>query len=554
MFWEKRMNQSAGDGIKLADKYAAIKKYPHGIEDYYHKNNGPWPQPAPDNPVRQMAEVIHLPAEEEEDWKENVGKMYFWRVVLNWPKGIWYALTHSKYIDLTDQQFKKEITEGLYSKFMTPLDVGDLELFRKQLPELSRNEDDFVKADFSCMEPIGPNCREGMYAAPTITLISKNMNDNGSFHYEPIAIYLYQVSEGEGEIPNEFRYKKQQEDIFTPTNGENWHLAKYFVLQGGVHRVNLTEHALLHFPFDCINAISKSILPTNHLLFQLLIPHFRLSLGVNRAVLENPGSLINRDQHKFYSPFCAEGIHVRKLLPDGYVGRGEAKKNAYPEYNFPLQPKIPDSDFGKYLQAYYDVFVEFVPKVLSKIDDDDEESWLYIGLWADCIEEWMPGFPKSENLIDAKNGNRPKENAHQLLNEIVTMIMWDLSIAHSTDHIAINNKRPDGNPFRLRVPIPTQKTKPDKNWRSKLVTRLDLLTFWFTDLLFYQPHNVTSLQNVDYSFVLADGVRDKEEKQHYLKQETKNFRKALSECEQKLIDDGVDLPARLDQISTSLQY
>ena len=543
---DSKINQNVQehDTVKRDPKWEALRRFPHGVEDYWHKNQGPWPQPAPDNPVRQMAEVIHLPEEEVEDWNTNVGKKLIWYFLFGIPSAMKYFFTHKNYKNFSDSDFQKELTEGLYSKFMTPLDEGDWELFKKHV---SGSESDYVKADFSCMESIAPNCNKGMWAAPTMTLIEKKLIDNDNFEYIPRVIYLYQVDENI--IDKTFSYKETEKHFFTKEDSDNWELAKYFVLQGAVHRVNLTEHALLHFPFDSINAITKSILPKSHLLFQLLIPHLRLSLGVNRAVLENPGSLINRDHQKFYSPFCAEGIHIRKLLPDGYVGR-DGKPKAYPKYNFPFEPKIPDSDFGKHLQAYYDEFAKFVPKVMVQIEDKDEESWLYIGLWADCIEEWMPGFPKSEDLIDSDNGNKPKQGAREKLNKIITMIMWDLSIAHATDHIAIHNKRPEGNPFRLRVPAPKKGSQPEPDWRDKMVTRKDLITYWFTDLFFYKPHNVTVLKDVEYPF----SVPKNPEKDAFLRKENEKFRKALQDCEDKLKHDGVKIPARLDQISTSLQY
>ena len=544
--------------VKRHPKWEALRSYPHGVEDYYHRNQGPWPQPAPDNPVQQMAQVIHLPEEEKEDWKKNVNNMYRRRVLTCWPFGLWYVFKHRRYKTLDDNEFKVEITEGLYSKFMTDLDVGDLALFKELRPDLDLkdNESDYFKADFSCMEPIAPNCLPNMYAAPTITLIEKNKLEDDSFDYNPIAIYLYKVNESEDE-KGKFSYSVNEKNVFTKEDGENWHLAKYFVIQGAVHRVNLTEHALLHFPFDAINAITKSILPTSHLLFQLLIPHFRLSLGVNRAVLENPGSLISRDKRKFYSPFCCEGIHVRKLLPDGYVGR-DKKPKAYPPYDFPLEPKIPDSDFGKHLKAYYDVFAEFVPKVLEQIDDDDEESWLYIYLWYESIAEWMPGFETRKQFTGTEDINvfKPKTEGREYLNKIVTMIMWDLSVAHATDHIAIHNKRPHGNPFRLRVPPPNIDSHPAKNWRDNLVTWKDLLTFWFTDLLFYLPANVTTLEKTIYPFSIPgkDLDPEKKTKEQVLIDENTEFLKALKECEQNLKKDKVDIPAELKQISASLQY
>ena len=55
------------DTIKRDGKWEALRNFPHSVDDYYHRNQGPWPQPAPDNPVQQMAQVIHLPEEEKED-------------------------------------------------------------------------------------------------------------------------------------------------------------------------------------------------------------------------------------------------------------------------------------------------------------------------------------------------------------------------------------------------------------------------------------------------------------------------------------------------------
>lgn len=520
-------------GITLKDKWRAVLKYPHRVEDYIHHNDGPWPQPAPDNPVGQMAEVIHLPEQEKKDWKRDVGNMYIWRVLTQWPKGLWYAFTHKDYKDFDDKQFNAEISEGLYSKFLTPLDEGDLEIFKQRLPELEDNKELYYKADFSCMEPIAPHCYEGMYAAPTITLLKKDVSDIKGQRHKVLAIYLY-------EVDSELQPKTAE--VFLPEDGDAWHLAKYFVLQGAVHRVNLTEHALLHFPYDPINAITKSILPMDHLLFQLLIPHLLLSLGVNKAVLENPGSLINRKKHKFYSPFCAEGIYIRELLKDGYVGRPKSPES-YPQYNMMDFPKFPASQYGDFLKAYYKVFEAFVPRVLDMIADEDEEAWLYIALWIDSIEEWVMKFPDSTEIVkDGKPVNRQK------LYDIVTLVMWDLSLAHATDHIAIHNKQAHGNPFRVRVAPPTSE-KPAAGWRDKLVTRLDLLTFWFTDLLFYKPNNVTELRKVIYPFKLKDA-----EKQKQLEQENKLFLQALKDCEKKLQQEGIALAARLDQISASLQY
>ena len=544
-------------GLKLNEKWQAIQKYPHRVEDYIHQNQGPWPQPAPDNPVGQMAEVIHLPDEELKDWKKNVGNRYIWRVLTQWPKGLWYALTHNRYKEFDDAAFNEEISEGLYSKFLTPLDEGDLELFKHPDLNLDPDPELYLKADFSCMEPIAPHCLEGMYAAPTITLLKKNHSDVYGQRHKVLAIYLYQVEYDNHQNQEALNNPHiTEENVYVPEDGDHWHLSKYFVLQGAVHRVNLTEHALLHFPYDPINAVTKSILPQQHLLFQLLIPHLRLSLGVNKAVLENPGSLINRGKRKFYSPFSAEGIYIRQLLPDGYLGRGDKKKNAYPVFDFSSFPKIPPSGYGDFLQAYYRVFEDYVPRILNHIadegSDEAEEFWLYVAIWVASIHEWLPGSCEWEEIVT--NGKpvpakADKSGGREKLEQMVTLIMWDLSVAHANDHIAIHKKRPAGNPFRIRVAPPSKQKPVDPAWREKMVWRRDLLTFWFTDLLFYKPNNVTALKDVIYPF----NIKDKQKEQE-LKRLNKEFLAALQQCEDDMIAKGITPSSRLDEISTSLQY
>ncbi|WP_428354146.1 hypothetical protein [Methyloprofundus sp.] len=276
------------------------------------------------------------------------------------------------------------------------------------------------------------------------------------------------------------------------------------------------------------------------MLFKLLFPHLRLTLPVNKAVLENAGSLINRDKRVFYSPFCAPGKFIRELLADGYIGR-EGKPAGYPVYTFPLQPKIPDSVFGVYLQRYYDVFMQFVDVVLQQLVTDDDverknKDREMIGLWAECISEWIPGFPNRKDLLVDQ-----QKLDLELLSKVLTMILWDLSLAHGTDHICIHNKQSHGNPFRLRVP-PPGKGKIAEGWYEQLVTRWDLLSAWFTDLLFYEPHNVTLLQDVDYEFSEPE-----------LKQAQQDFLQALHDLDKELKAMNTQV-ASLDQIPTSIQY
>ena len=97
-------------------------------------------------------------------------------------------------------------------------------------------------------------------------------------------------------------------------------MARYFVLQGAIHRINLIDHTEVHFPPDAINAITKTVLPKDNLVLCLLQPHLWLSISVNNTVLEGQRSLINRNTWYPWSPFVAKGDEVRKLLPFGWFG------------------------------------------------------------------------------------------------------------------------------------------------------------------------------------------------------------------------------------------
>ena len=146
--------------------------------------------------------------------------------------------------------------------------------------------------------------------------------------------------------------------MLKPEDSERWRLAKYYVLQGANHCMNLIEHARVHFPSDAINAVTATALPKSHIVFKLLNPHARLSLGVNNSVLEGAGSLINRTTWTIYSPFAAPGIEVRRLLP--FAWHGKAGNGAYRPFVYPREPRDMPTRYGVFLRKYYDVIYEFV--------------------------------------------------------------------------------------------------------------------------------------------------------------------------------------------------
>ena len=248
-------------------------------------------------------------------------------------------------------------------------------------------------------------------------------------------------------------------------------------------------------------------------------------------MLEGRYSLISRTTWTVYSPFVAPGGVIRRLLRYGYVGDG----GAYPEYRFPLNPDVPESEYGKFLMAYYEVIHNFVRDALAplieKRDMPGNKDWNWVVNWADHCAQWVPGFPDGEAMNDAN-----------VLVLAASAIIWGQSVSHATDHDSIHQMRPARLPFRLRVPPPRDGS--DRPFRRDALNHwFDLFKTYLTDALFYDPHNVTLLKDVDYQF--ADPT---------LVQRNREFRDELRQVEVELRKAGITVFSPLAHLPNSIQY
>lgn len=496
------------------------------LDDFEYGNEGPWPQPAPDHPMGQLAQVLHLPERELKDWKKNVSRKYLWLFLTRWPLALWRAIKNRHYAEITDERFDNYLTKEMYSRYLTPLDAVDREAFADYLSE--DDEAEPLKCDFICMESIKPTY-EGMYAAATVVLLRKR---KGETEYRTCAIHFPQ---------------SEKSLVVTREDGEAWRLAKYYALQGASHRINLITHAALHFPFDPINAVTKSALPKDHLLFRLLIPHFRLALPVNHSVLEGEKSLISRTTWTIWAPFCAPGLVIRNLFPYGYVGVAE-RQASFPPYHYPLKNDENRSQYFEFLNAYRDTVKAFVQKFADHAFDEawllpGSSDWNYVAYWADNCAAWVPGFPNGEEIA-----------VKEVFVEAITTIIWDLAVSHSTDHDSIHQIPNSELVFRLRVPPPESNSIP--HWELKELNNwIDLFKANLTDILFYKPHNVTWLKDVNYDFQGIGSSRYDEKLLMKLDGiGTEFIHTELPLTEKRLKEAGVKIFTKLGDMAASLQY
>jgi hypothetical protein len=492
--------------------------------DFLYGANGPWPAtPGNENACKVAPEVLMtgphcIPEPEVKEWRATLGNYYsgenflkfsgdaidYASHLLNIPIGVlrraeimfdlgaWYESGEpwdfgdqkGLYPALSDSTFAEMIAHGLLSKLMSRVDSSELASF----PGVVNDETlEFWKCDLTQMKVVrSPNA--GEFVAPTVVLMSRSRSPAAGgeydFRVEGIRIFAQSVRGG----------PYDQMALLQPGDGKAWQLAKYFALQGALVRVNLIDHPMVHFPFDAINAITKSVLPKSNRVLQLLLPHLLLSLMVDNAVLEGKHSLLNRTASFPYSPYPAAGEEIRKVFPYYWFG-SEPPGNSFPRYEFATEPRDIPSKYGSFINGYYEPILTFTKGVVASIPDSD---WDAISFWADRVASWVPGFPNGQAIY--KNG--------ELLARTCAAIIWNGAIVHTADHWLMHDmfQREHPTPYILREPplmAPTRGVDPD--YRPAVMLIRDAIPARLCDEFFFLPHSTTRLSDFKYDFSIDLG-------------------------------------------------
>lgn len=429
-------------------------------QKFLYDRKGPWPQPSPSHPFGEAPAVVHIPKNEKRTWFWNIGFRYIRNILFYWPKALLKAWKNPTWELLDDEVFCDQIYTTPLAKFLNPkLDDSVKEIFKAQLEEKDSDSTYFV-ADFSCMQNVIPF--KGLYVASTLVLMSKpNQESRLNLH----AIYI-----------------KETQLLLLPTDGDAWFLAKNYAMMGATYRILLSTHPILHFPFDTVNAITKTSLPIDNTVFKLLFPHFQFTLTLNDSVLESKSSPVYNDQKYPFTGFTGPQEGLLTLLESGYAGI--EGNSSYPKFEWDVYPTKVYSDYQVYLLEYYQVFKRFTDGVVKNIPEREMED---IYNWANYISQWLPGFP---------NGEKIKEG--DMLSGCLAKIMWDLSVAHATDHHSYGTIPINRLPLRMRVPPPSRKDdtfnpKDQANWK-------DVFKYALEWKLFFNDYTVTRLIDVNYKF------------------------------------------------------
>jgi hypothetical protein len=340
----------------------------------------------------------------------------------------------------------------------------------------------------------------GLYITPCIALVSKD--NQGQFNAEAIWI---------------------NEKVFTPKDGDAWDLSKYHVLSVGISEMMFSEHPMVHFPMDAVNAITRSVLPTDHIIHKLMYPHMHLQLPLNYGVLNQHRSVLYNNQKEIYSPYSHQDkTEIFELLGKRYQGELAYGKGTE-KYSYPMSEREEHTDVDKFLNEYYRVIFDFVSQAITDVVRRD----LIVSKWAKEVSSKINGFPNEVTIWHGDN-----------LARAITGFIWNCGIVHSLDHHSVGELPSDKVPFRVRVAPPIDSNV--KLDRKQIMNKSDMSRQRIATDMFVHDHPVSRFIDVDYQF-------ESEE----LQQLDRDFKNALRETEQNL---SVECFMKLDEFAASIQY
>jgi hypothetical protein len=472
---------------------------------------GPWPQPAPDFFEDGAPAVLNVAEDVQKDWNRHVGRRYIKQVLLDTiPSWIW-ALQNRGLRSVSDQRFCELLCDGIFSKFLVPeglFDAPDIALFQPYLdgrkgPGLGDGAGWF-KSDFTPMRLVPSD--DDSATTPSVVLYRRRAD----LSYELVAIAL-------------------GDTVFDPSHEGGWVSAKYFALQGAGVLTTLLMHPKLHFPSNAVDAITRTRLGPDSTLKQLLLPHFRLAMAVNYAVLYGDATVLKPG--KVYAPYpgtLEQHAEIVATLWRGMDHPDGTPNRAYPRYRFPLEAPVIHSPYGTFLGRYHETLLAFGRKVAASITPGRPHD---VAEWADHCASWVPGFPDASAIFD-----------DDVLARVFASLVLDVGVSHSADHYIYGNVDPREVPFRLHTTVPTPEQRVAPNPET-LVTVRDNLNYKMCSLMFFAPYVVERLADIDYGFGSPA-----------LRQANAEFRSALAATETSLRNDHVPLYVPLHDIASSVQF
>jgi hypothetical protein len=426
-------------------------------DQFLYGRKGPWPQPSPAHPLKEAAEVLNIPSIENVIWEATIGKRLLESQIGFAGLAALDATTDLATPIPTDAQFNKFMLNTAYTRYMKPASPADIAGLNKTPGAVK-----WWKYDFSAMKLVKP--LEGLYCAPVVCIFAEDAAKN-----RQCAAIIFR-----GETPG-------QNVTVCPSGPQaQWNLAKIYALQGAAYHMLFVVHPALHFPMDSVNAITKTAVPHTHLLFQLLYPHTGYTLALDNAVLEGAFSVVNENaQGTWFDPLMGNAYNLKLLFAAGYSGLDDPwYGDAYPPYDF-MKPQMGfDSDYGAWLKAYFDKFLDFCTIIATAILAADSQD-PYVIRWARYNSTYVLGFPDEKSILD-----------RDCLARALAIFMWDVTVSHGADHYSFAQNISACYKFlRIRnFPPPGSTSGTGPNWVGDVSNGDDLHRAEMAHRMFFMPH------------------------------------------------------------------
>jgi len=470
---------------------------------YTYKIRAPWPQPNPHAPDKMAPVVLHLPEAELREFSRVVVARLARQLRSRLVPAMWFAHTNKEIGPISDSEHVRHLTETLFARSMTTsLDTTD----RAALGALTSTPGVLYKLDLTAVDfltPVPGTFTGGCLAYFVRPAPAERCAPLGIVFPEPGVAPL----------------------LIRPADGNAWELAKHFAISSASYLGLLGTHALLHFPTDSINAITKAVLPPDHTLSRLLMPHLYMQLSLDFSVQHIDKSPYHNNQSEFFTGLTYDGPttpwRITRRVYSGIDGNP-----TYPAYVFPREVQKTHSDYGEFLDGYYRIIKAFVAEVLAEVRSDEP----LVQRWADECARHVPGFPDAGEIQD-----------RDVLSSSVAYVICNNSVIHSVDHYSWGTIPILDRSMRMRVPPPRSRDIPALD-RSAFTTADDRFRLFLTDEMALTPTRFveTRLEEVDYAFP-----------QPHLQAASSRFIEALTAYDRH---PGTTRYTPLHDIAASIQY
>lgn len=430
---------------------------------YKYSIRAPWPQPNPHAPDEMAPVVLHLPEAELREFSRVILARLARQLRQRLVPALWFAHKNQEIAPISDSEHVRHLTETLFARSMTTeLDPSD----RAALGTLADSSGVVYKLDLTAADLLKP--LPGTFTGGCLVYF---VRPAPSARCVPLGIVFPEA----GVAPL----------LIRPVDGNAWELSKHYAISSASYLGLLGTHTLLHFPSDALNAITKAVLPLDHTLSRLLMPHLYMQLCLNFSVQHIDKSPYHNNQNEFFTGLTYDGPttpwRITRRVYSGMEGNP-----TYPAYVFPREVQKTHSDYGDFLGGYYRIIKAFVAEVLADVTIEDPR----VLRWADECARHVRGFPDAEEMQD-----------RDVLVSSVAYIICNNSVIHSVDHYSWGTIPLLDRSLRMRVPPPRSRDIPALD-RSAFTTVDDRFRLFLTDEMALTPTRFveTRLEDVDYAF------------------------------------------------------